>query len=77
MIDYKQRLETLEETLRNCTSGAEIHIVGNLRNSVRLLLDQIETKAINDLEGFERHVKSVEDKVVEFFKNKFNNSLKS
>lgn len=64
------RLDLLDRNLRCCRSGAEIHDVSNMRNSIIMLRELIERNIIN--EEYARNIlESIERTQLHFFKRKY------
>lgn len=69
MLDiYTNRLNLLDQNLRNCNGGNEIHEVSNMRHQITLIRELLKTEID---EVIHKMMNQLETKQVEFFKRKF------
>lgn len=73
MCDPERLLERLNSVLvsvRTQNSAADIHEIGNIRNTCQMLIQAIEDKSISDEEAYKMCLR-LEDQVVKFFIRKY------
>lgn len=68
-----EKLENVLRCMRAQNNGADVHAVGNIRNTATGILDMLTDDLPPDLqeEQILLMIKNCEDAVVQFFKNKF------
>jgi hypothetical protein len=68
-LAFKYRAKLIIDNLKNCTSGAEVHEVGNMQQTAQGILDVVnDDKDAREIEGI---IGRLEQKQLEFFKKKF------
>lgn len=68
-----EELDRLAKCVRNQNNGADIHTIGNIRNTISLLKHQIEEDPdCLDEQFIQQVIKNIEAKVVDFYKKKYN-----
>lgn len=67
---YLDRAQMVIDNLKTCNSGADIHLVTNMRTSAMLLMEQIKTSILEEADIIST-LESIEKRQVEYFKSKF------
>lgn len=67
---YLSRAQMIVDNLLHCNSGADIHVVTNMRSSAMLLMEQIKNNILEESDIIST-LESIEKRQVEYFKTKF------
>ncbi|MGL4335377.1 MAG: hypothetical protein ACRCST_00680 [Turicibacter sp.] len=74
LCNILDRLKTILHSLKNQCSGADVHTVGNIKNTVSMLLEELEDTEVelfrNDSEIMQM-VSRAESNLVDFYKKKY------